>query len=74
VKAPTGGYVDVYVDGRRTTRLDTYASTTRARQQVRLASWPTGGRHTLRLVVVGAHRSTAKGSTVRVDSATVTPW
>jgi kumamolisin len=74
VKAPSGGYVDVWVDGRRTTRLDTWASSTRARQLVRLASWSASGRHTVRLVVQGTHRAGATGSTVRVDSATVTPW
>jgi kumamolisin len=74
VKATSGGYVDVYVDGRRTTRLDLWASTTRARQQVRLAWWSAAGKHTLRLVVLGTHRSGAKGSAVRLDSVTVTPW
>jgi kumamolisin len=72
VKAPTGGYVDVYLDGKRTTRLDTWASSTRARQQVRIGSWTTSGRHTVKLVVVGAHRTGASGSYVRLDSATVT--
>ncbi|MDP9181301.1 MAG: S53 family peptidase, partial [Actinomycetota bacterium] len=74
VKAPSGGYVDVYLDGKRTTRLDTWASSTRARQQVRVGTWLTSTRHTVWLVVVGAHRAGATGSWVRVDSATVTPW
>lgn len=74
LKAPSGGYVDVYVDGRRTTRVDTYASTVKPRQLVRLATWTTSGRHTVALVVVGAHRSGATGSTVRVDSVAVSPW
>jgi len=74
VKAPSGGYVDVYVDGRRTTRLDTWSPSTQARQQVRLRAWSASLRHTLQLVVVGAHRSGATGSYVRVDSVTVTPW
>ncbi|HUR13336.1 MAG TPA: S53 family peptidase [Mycobacteriales bacterium] len=74
VKAPTGGYVDVYVDGRRTARLDTWSSTTRVRQQVRLGTWTTTGRHTVVLIVVGGHRAGATGSSVRVDSLTVSPW
>ncbi len=74
VKSPTGGYVDVYVDGRRTTRLDTFASTVRARQQVRIGSWATSARHTVTLIVVGAHRSGSSGNWVRLDSLTVTPW
>jgi hypothetical protein len=74
VKAPSGGYVDVYLDGKRTQRLDTWASSTRARQLVRVGSWAASGRHTVLLVVVGAHRAGATGSYVRLDSATVTPW
>ena len=74
MKARTGGYVDLYLDGKRLRRLDTWAASTLARQQVRLAAWSASTRHTLRLVVVGAHRSGAKGSTVRLDSLTVTPW
>jgi hypothetical protein len=74
VKAPNGGYVDVYVDGRRTTRLDTWASTTRRRQLVRVGVWTTTARHTVVLVVVGAHRSDATGNAVRLDSVTVSPW
>jgi kumamolisin len=74
VKAPTGGYVDVYVDGRRTTRLDTWASSTRLRQLVRIGAWSTSARHTVVLIVVGAHRSGATGSAVRLDSVTVSPW
>jgi hypothetical protein len=73
VKAPTGGYVDVYLDGRRTTRLDTWSTTSLARQQVRLGAWSTSARHTLTLVVVGAHRTGSADNLVRVDSATVTP-
>lgn len=74
VKATSGGYVDVYVDGRRTTRLDTWASSTRVRQQVRIGTWTTSARHTVVLVVVGAHRVGAKGSAVRLDSVSVSPW
>jgi kumamolisin len=74
VKAPTGGYVDVYLDGRRTAHLDTWAATTLLRQQVRIAAWSTSARHTVVLVVVGAHRTGATGSAVRVDSLTITPW
>jgi hypothetical protein len=74
VKAASGGYVDVYVDGRRTTRVDTWSATTKVRQQVRVATWTTSGRHAVVLVVVGAHRRGATGSSVRLDSLTVSPW
>ena len=74
VKAPSGGYVDVYVDGRRTARLDTWASANRVRQLVRIGAWPTSTRHTVVLIVVGAHRAGATGSAVRLDSVTASPW
>jgi hypothetical protein len=74
VKAASGGYVDVYVDGRRTPRVDTWSATTKVRQQVRVATWTTSGRHAVVLVVVGAHRTGATGSSVRLDSLTVSPW
>lgn len=74
LKAASGGYVDVYVDGRRTTRLDTWSSTTKVRQQVRIGTWSTSARHTIVLIVVGAHRTGATGSSVRLDSLTVSPW
>jgi kumamolisin len=73
VTSTAGGYVDVYVDGRRTTRADTWSTVTRARQPVRIATWTTSGRHTIRLVVVGAHRLGGLGSWVRADSLAVSP-
>jgi kumamolisin len=73
VTSASGGYVDVYVDGRRTTRVDAWSTVTRARQQVRVATWTASGRHTVRLVVTGAHRLGAIGTWVRVDSLTVSP-
>ena len=67
LKSNTGGYLDVYVDGLRT-RYDLYSPTLLARYQIVLKAFPTRGTHTVRMVVVGAHRSTSRGSTVFVDS------
>ncbi|MGB8650875.1 MAG: hypothetical protein WCD35_09460 [Mycobacteriales bacterium] len=73
VTSSTGGYLDVYVDGRRTARLDLYTSSTMWRRQVRVGVWSTSSRHTVTLVVVGAHRAGSRGSNVWLDALTVTP-
>jgi hypothetical protein len=73
LRAPSAGYLDVYVDGVRTTRLDLYAASVLPRQAVRVLSSSTSGTHTIRLVVVGAHRAAATGSYVFLDSVTVSP-
>ncbi len=63
-RCPTCGAFDVYVDGVKVTRVDTYAKTTAARQ-VLFSRYTTGGikRHTLKIVVAG----TAGRPTVRID-------
>jgi hypothetical protein len=73
VKSGNGGYVDVYVDGHRITRVDTWATVTTARQLVRVVTWSASGKHAVKLVVVGSHRSGSAGSWVRVDSLTAAP-
>jgi hypothetical protein len=64
------GYVDVIVDGRRTQRWDLYSATPRA-ERLRAAGWSRPGRHTVRLVVVGAHRRGSASSYVVLDGVSV---
>jgi hypothetical protein len=41
--------------------------------RLRLGQWSAAGRHTVQLVVVGAHRSGSRGSYVVLDGASVFP-
>lgn len=50
---PTGGAVEVWVDGVLATTIDTYAETTAYRQVVFSKGWSSYGSHTITLVVVG---------------------
>lgn len=61
------GAVKVYVDGRLSATVDTYAKTTSVRRQVWSKTFKTIGRHTITVKVVG----TPKRQTVRVDGLTV---
>lgn len=70
VKSRSNGYMDVYVDGVRKARLSLYSSTTRFRQQLRIASFAASGTHTVVLKATGAHQSGATGSNINVDSLT----
>jgi kumamolisin len=72
LRGPASGYVDVVVDGRRTQRWDLYAAGTTA-ARLRAAVWSRPGRHTVQLVVVGAHRRGSAGSHVALDGVTVLP-
>jgi Tol biopolymer transport system component len=62
-KCPTCGKVKIFVDGALKATVDTYAKTASVRQQVWSTSFPSIGRHTVKIVVVG----TAKRPTVRID-------
>jgi hypothetical protein len=71
IKSPSGGYLDVYVDGVRKGRVSLYANSTRFRQQLKVAAFATRGAHTVVLKAVGAHQAGAIGNNVWVDSLTV---
>ncbi|MCW2598320.1 MAG: hypothetical protein JWM02_149 [Frankiales bacterium] len=72
LRGPNSGYVDVVVDGRRTQRLDLYGPSTTA-VRLRAAAWPRAGRHTVWLVVVGAHQRVSRSSYVVLDGLVVLP-
>jgi len=72
IKSRYAGYADVYVDGTRKGRINLYAASTSYRQAIRLATFTTGGKHTVVVRVVGAHDSRALASNVFLDSLTTT--
>lgn len=52
-RARTRGKFEVWVDGVKKATIDTYSSTTKYRQVVWAASWPTSGSHKVMLKVLG---------------------
>lgn len=70
IRTPYGGYADVYVDGVRVRRLNTYATATTPRTYVRLAT-RTPGRHSVKVVVLGQRQRGAYASLVHIDSLRV---
>ena len=71
VKSVNSGYVDVFVDGVRTSRVSLYRSIAAYRQPLRVASFSTVGAHTVVLKVVGARQAGATGTWVQLDSLTI---
>lgn len=72
LRSSTGGFADVYVDGRRTHRLDLYGPST-SLLRVRVGAWSSAGGHTVEVRVVGSHRAGSGGSNVLLDAVAVTP-
>ncbi len=76
VRSTSGGYAHVYLDNVFQGTVDFYAPSTQWRARVwssRPGSmWP--GRHTVKLVVVGAHRAASRGSWVYVDRWVTGVW
>jgi hypothetical protein len=72
LKSTHGGYADIYVDGVKRARVSLYASSTKYRQPLRLASFTTSGSHRVVVKVVGAHAAGSSGNEVYLDSLTVT--
>ena len=64
----SSGFVDIYVDGVKKSRMNLYSSATKYRASMRVATFTTSGKHTVMLKVVGAHQSGAKGSQVNPDA------
>ena len=71
LKGPYGGYADIYVDGVKRSRLSLYATKTLYRQQVRVASFTSSGRHRVEVRVVGSHPTGSTGNYVFLDSFSV---
>jgi hypothetical protein len=65
-KRPDGGRAAVYVDGRLTAVVDTYAPVTAARQTVPLGSFP-AGTHTVVVGVLGTAQPGSRGVQVQLD-------
>jgi hypothetical protein len=72
IKSRSCGYVDVFVDGVRKSRVNLYSETTRFRQQLKVAAFADPGRHVVTLRVLGAHEARSIGSNVYADSLTTT--
>ncbi|MFJ3966678.1 N-acetylmuramoyl-L-alanine amidase [Streptomyces parvus] len=52
-RAATSGQAYVYVDGKKAATVDLKSTTTKYRDAIWTTSWPTAGRHTVKIVVVG---------------------
>ncbi|HEU0132137.1 MAG TPA: S53 family peptidase, partial [Mycobacteriales bacterium] len=72
VAHPSGGYFDVYVDGVRVKRVNTYASTTAYRRVTTVATYAKRGSHTVKVVVLGSKDSRSRGYGVAFDAMRVT--
>jgi hypothetical protein len=68
---PTGGYVNIYVNGRYVRRVSTYSSTRQYRKLLRAVTWPTNGSRKVKFVVAGTRVRASKGTTVIVDGMRV---
>jgi len=67
---PSCGVADVYIDGIKVGRADTYGArgTTALRSIIFRRSWTTSAAHTVRIAVLGSHNLTSSGSSVFVDA------
>jgi hypothetical protein len=63
---PARGRAEIWIDGRRLRRMDLFARTRRF-VSIRVARGLDRGPHVARLVVVGTHRRTSRGSWVAID-------
>ncbi|NED04585.1 N-acetylmuramoyl-L-alanine amidase [Streptomyces sp. SID6648] len=52
-RAATSGQAYVYVDGKKAATVDLKSATTKYRDAIWTTSWPTAGKHTVKIVVVG---------------------
>jgi hypothetical protein len=72
VKQSAGGYMDVYVNGVRVKRINTYSATTAFRQVVTIGTYATRAARTIKVVVISARDSRSRGTNVAVDAIRVT--
>ena len=70
---PTGGYVDLYVDGVRRARVSSYRSFSGCGVSLAKVTGLARGLHTLRIQGSGSHASPSKGNDVYIDAVTVSP-
>jgi hypothetical protein len=68
---PTGGYVNVYVNGRYLRRVSTYSSSTKYRKLIRVATWTRNGSRKVKLVVAGSRVRASRGNTIKLDGMRV---
>ena len=70
---PANGFVDLYVDGARKARVSTYRSFSGCGVRIAALGGLARVQHTFRLVGIGSHVASSKGSAVGLDALTVTP-
>lgn len=70
---PADGYLDVYLDGTRLGRVNTYRSYSGCGARVASVARLPRGRHSLKLVGVGIHAGASAGDQIGLDALTVTP-
>jgi lysozyme len=70
LRGPARGRAEIWIDGRRLRTIDLFARTRRF-VSIRVARGLDRGPHVARLVVVGTHRRTSRGSWVAIDRWTV---
>ncbi|MDQ1711864.1 MAG: hypothetical protein QOE45_1314 [Frankiaceae bacterium] len=71
ISHPNGGLVDVFVNGTRVKRINTYSSTVLFRRITAFATYSTVAARTVKVVVVGAHDSRSHGNGVLFDAVRV---
>ena len=67
-KNGAGGLADVYVDGKKTKRVDLYAKQTKFRQTVYKVTGLKSATHTIKVVRTGKKSSASKGRNLMVDA------
>jgi kumamolisin len=72
VSHPAGGEFDVYVNGVRVKRVNTYSPTTVYRRVTTIGSYGTRAARTIKIVVLGSHDRRSHGSGVAFDAVRVT--
>jgi hypothetical protein len=70
---PANGYVDLFVDGVRKTRVNTYRSFSGCGIKVASLTGLTRGNHTFAFVATGSRSSASRGTSVAFDAVTVKP-
>ena len=70
-KARSRGKAEIWLDGKRVTTLDLYATATQAGRIVWSKTFATSGKHTLKIIVTGTKRSAATSVRVDIDAFVV---
>jgi hypothetical protein len=72
VSHPAGGGFDVYVNGKRVKRVNTYSSKTMYRRVTTIGVYSTRAARSVKIVVLGSHDPRSHGNGVAFDGARVT--